>query len=149
MPSTPDERAPIVVVPTELDRRNPFYDLVALGFVIVTVKYLHQFDLHWWAVPLAIAVGVWALSGEPATDVAFVGLIASAFRNKLGLRRAHEWLFAFAHYWYVAVRPRWKDQWHNSRLRSAMVRTLTRLPRLPRVSGARLSSKRLLFWSKP
>lgn len=143
-----DDRPAVIVVPTELDRRNPFYDLAALAFVIIAVKYLSLYGLHWWATPVAILVAIWALSGEPAEDVAFVGIIATGVRGKLGLRRAHEWLFAFAHYWYVAVRPRWKEQWHNSRLRSAMVRTSTRLPKLPRVSGARWSSKRLLFWSK-
>lgn len=148
MPSTPDERSSVIVVPTELDRRNPFYDLAALAFVIIVVKYLSLYDLHWYAVPLVLIVGIWTLSGEPATDVAGIGLIASAVRSKLGLRRAHEWLFAWAHYMTVAVWPREKERWQNSRLRSKIATShISR--RLLSASGAIRASKPRLFWSKP
>lgn len=141
------DRPPVITVPTELDRRHAFYDLVALALVILTVKYLSQFDLHWYAAPLVIIVGVWALSGEPAEDVQFVGILATGVRSKLGLRRAHEWVQAWAHYFRVAVWPRSREQWQNSRLRSAI--TTSRFWRtLQRASGAIHLNRPARFWSK-
>ena len=154
----PDQRPTLVVVPTELERRNPFYDLAALAFVVIMVKYLSQFGLHWWALPLVLAVAAWTLSGEPATDVVFVGAIASGVRSKLGLRRAHEWLLAYLHYVVVAVWPRWKEQCQNSTTTLALLlrsrsrssnRTINILVKLRYASGVLLNSRRLRFWSRP
>ena len=142
-----DNRPPVITVPTELDRRNAFYDLSALALVVITVKYLSLYDLHWYAAPLVLLVGIWALSGEPAEDVAFVGVIATGVRSKLGLRRAHEWLFAWWHYFSVATLPRWRTRWQNSRLRSAI--TTSRFSKKLRSASGALRHNRLLrFWSK-
>jgi hypothetical protein len=145
-----DERSPVITVPTELDRRTPFWDFVALALSIATIWYLIQNGYSWWwAVPIVLCVGSWSLTGEPACDVSGVGAIASGLRSKLGMRRIHEWLMAYGHYVHVVIWPRSREQWQNSRLRSAMARTLTRCPRLPHVSGARWSSRLPHFWSKP
>jgi hypothetical protein len=78
--------------------------------------------------------------------------VAAGIRSKLGLRRAHEWLLAYVHYFKAAqwppIQTNLETRWQNLRLRSAI---RTRLPwlRLPNVSGVRQLSKRLQFWSKP
>jgi hypothetical protein len=144
----PDERSAVITVPTELDRHSPFYDLAALGMTVVIVRWLSQFGLQWYALPLVLVVAAWTLSGEPATDVPFIGMIASGIRNKLGLRRAHEWVLAYVHYVNVAVVPRSREQWQNSRLRSR-IQTSTTLQRLRSASGAIRISKPQRFSSRP
>lgn len=144
----PDERSAVITVPTELDRHSPFYDLAALGMTVVVVRWLSQFDLQWYAMPLVLIVAAWTLSGEPATDVPFIGMIASGIRNKLGLRRAHEWVLAYVHYISVAVVPRSRERWQNSQLRSRIA-TSTISQRLRHASGAIRISRPQRFWSKP
>jgi len=145
-----DERSPVITVPTELDRRTPFWDFVTLALGVASVWYLINNGYSWWwAVPIVLCVGAWTLTGEPACDVSGVGAIASGLRSKLGMRRIHEWLMAYAHYFHVVIWPRWQEQWQNSRLRSVMVQTSIRLPRLPRASGAPWSSRLRRYWSKP
>lgn len=66
-------------------------------------------------------VALWSLTGEPAADVGWVGSIAAGLRSKFGLRRAHEWLLAWAHYFRLAIWPIWKARcvafWNSSRRR--------------------------------
>jgi hypothetical protein len=104
-----DERPTIVVIPTELERQSAYYDLAALGFSAIAVGWLKSNNLEWWwALPLVVIIGLWTLSGEPAADVQGVGVIAAGLRSKMGLRRSHEWLLAWGHYWKLAVWPEWK-----------------------------------------
>jgi hypothetical protein len=105
-----DPRAEVITVPTELEHQHPFYDLAGLALAVVAIKWLSNFDLQWWVgVPIVLAIGTWTLSGEPATDVPFIGAIASGVRSRLGLRRIHEWLLAYAHYVRVRTLPDGKD----------------------------------------
>jgi hypothetical protein len=105
-----DPRAEVITVPTELEHQHPFYDLAGLALAVVAIKWLSNFDLQWWVgIPIVLAIGTWTLSGEPATDVPFIGAIASGVRSRLGLRRIHEWLLAYAHYARMRTLPDGRD----------------------------------------
>lgn len=118
-------------VPTELERADAFYDgTLVVGFFIGAWYLNARFGvgLAWFALPFLI-VSVWALTGEPAGDVPYVGALAAGLRSKLGLRRAHEWVQVYAHYWNLAIRPVWRAHWDTS-YRSLRQRT-THWPTLP------------------
>lgn len=114
-----DPQSP-VVIPTELERRDGFLDLAAVvGMGLADWElWLHGLPVVWLVLP-TLAVATWTLTGEAAADVPYVGAIAAGLRSKLGLRRAHEWVQAFAHYFRVRVWPDWRSwcgqSWRSSR----------------------------------
>jgi hypothetical protein len=105
-----DERPELLTIPTELERQDAFVDLFILATYILLSWYgMQEMHLPWQpflvgVIPLAL----WALTGEPAADVGYVGSIAAGLRNRLGSRRAHEWLLAYGHYFLLAVLPVWR-----------------------------------------
>lgn len=104
-----DDRPTLITVPTELERADVFWDLAALFITVIIVWQFWLADVSiLWMLPLILLVAVWSLTGEPATDVPYVGAIANGLRSKLGLRRAHEWVLAFLHYFRLAVWPIWR-----------------------------------------
>jgi hypothetical protein len=118
--SSPDERPALVSIPTELERQDARRDIGILLFSVI----FGWTAVDTYGVPLVVVlvllspVALYCLTGEPAADVGFVGDIAAGLRNRLGQRRAHEWLLAAAYYYRVAVYPVWR---RNCEMR--MVRT--------------------------
>lgn len=116
-----EDRPALVTVPTELERQDAFIDGAALAGTVLIAWWLTLQGLGWWLAPLVVLVSVWTLTGEPAADVPYLGAVASGLRSKLGLRRAHEWLLAFWHYFRLAIWPVWKANceayWNSSRQR--------------------------------
>lgn len=105
------EERPIHTVPTELDRSDGFLDLAGLAATGLVVWQLALYGVPWWLMVLPTSiVAVWVLTGEPAADVPYLGAIAAALRSRLGLRRAHEWVFAAFHWWHLAVYPVWRSE---------------------------------------
>ena len=98
----------IHVVPTELERKRLFPELVSFLVGLWLTYEMIQRDLGWWALPFDIVIGLWVLSGEAAADDNYVGALAAGLRSKLGQRRLHEWLVAAAHFWRVAILPVWR-----------------------------------------
>lgn len=103
-----EDRPALHVIPTELDRQDVYYDFAALAAVCLLTWWMILNGIGWWAVPVVLVVGVWVLTGEGASDVEHVGVIASGLRSKFGQRRAHEWLQAWAHYFRLAIWPVWR-----------------------------------------
>jgi len=142
-----------IVVPTELERSDGFIDLAVFAGTVLVVWDLALNHVPLLAMlPLVLIVAVLTLTGEPAADVPYIGAVASGIRSKLGLRRAHEWVLAFGHYFTLAVWPEWMERWQksrisNSRLLSA-VRTTRLLLRWLNLSGAPMKCKHLRFWKK-
>jgi len=156
------DQAPVTVtVPTELERSDGFVDLAVLfgtGLLIWWLAVPKDLGpLHiggialWYTLPLFAIIAVFTLTGEPAADVPYIGAVAAGLRSKLGLRRAHEWLLAYWHFFKVAQWPpithALGERWKNSRLRSA---TRTRLPwlRWPSANGVRRLSRHVPFLSR-
>lgn len=108
------EQAPVHTIPTELERQDAFVDLAALAGVVLVAWYLLLHDAVWWAAPFVVVVAIWTLTGEPAADVPYIGAIASGLRSKLGLRRAHEWVQAWWHYFQVRTWRDWRAWWASS-----------------------------------
>jgi len=111
-----EDRPHLIIVPTELERQDAFYDAAVLGFTVLAVWQLALYGLLLWSLPALVLVLVWMLTGEPAADVPFVGAIASGLRSKIGLRRAHEWLLAWMHYVNLVHAPVWRafaDEWRE------------------------------------
>lgn len=103
-----DTRPVVVTVPTELSRSDPFADLSVLFLAIGATWYAANMHVVWLAVPVLIGAAIWTLTGEPAGDVRFIGAVATTLRSRLGLRRAHEWALAWAHYFTVKTWPDFK-----------------------------------------
>lgn len=139
-----DERpSPIHTVPTELDRSDGFLDLAGLATTGLVAWQLIIYGAPWWAmIPPTLVVAVWVLTGEPAADVPYLGALAAGLRSKLGLRRAHEWIFAAFHWWQLAVYPVWRSDCgaflQSSRRR--IMRWQARLSETTRCRGWRGSS---------
>lgn len=103
------ERPQLVTVPTELDRSDAFFDCAILAGAVLIMWDAILNGVPWqWLVPGVLIVAIWTLTGEPAADVPFIGAIAAGLRSKLGLRRAHEWLLAFGHFYRVVIWPQWR-----------------------------------------
>jgi hypothetical protein len=103
--------APIVhTVPTELERSDAFFDVAAMaGTLLLAYCWVSIYALPWQIVALpVVAVLAWALTGEPACDVPYIGAVAAGLRSKLGQRRIHEWTLAWQHYFTTAVLPVWR-----------------------------------------
>lgn len=105
-----EERQTLVIVPTELERRDAILDFAAFATPVLVIWWVaNQYGWHTalWFLPVLPPVWIWALSGEPLADMQYIGAVASGVRNIFGWRRAHEWLFAFGHYWQLAIWPVW------------------------------------------
>lgn len=108
-----DDQQTLIRIPTELERRDAIFDFMVLAMSVLGV---------WWAantfglrvavctIPLMAPLWIWALSGEPLSDMQYVGALATGVRNLFGWRRAHEWLQAGSRYWKLAVYPVWRAQ---------------------------------------
>lgn len=109
------EQPAIVTVPTELSRTDGWFDLSALMISGLAVWWLALKGVPVWAfIPGLILLAIFTLSGEPASDIPFVGAIAAGLRSKLGLRRAHEWVMAWWHYFLVRQWPDFQE-WARAR----------------------------------
>lgn len=128
-----DTRPVVVTVPTELGRSDPFADLSVLVLAALGTWYAFNMHVVLVAVPALICAAVWTLTGEPAGDVRFIGAVATGLRSRLGLRRAHEWALAWAHYLTVKTWPDFK-RWADARLRRMHV-ALRRVRWIGRVMG--------------
>lgn len=100
-----DERPLTVVIPTELERSDAFVDGALLAGTVLVAWWLALRGLGVYAVPVVLCVGVWTLTGEPATDVPFIGALAAGLRNTLGVRRINEWFMAWWHFFRVRTWP--------------------------------------------
>lgn len=133
-----DDQPETITIPTELNRADGFYDLAALfGSGLMAWWLVSVGAPLWLPVPFVLLIAVWTLTGEPAADVPYLGVVASVLRSRLGLRRAHEWLLAWGHYfrirtwpdfkeWTAATGSRWQltMQLHLARLHSHCARGL-------------------------
>lgn len=119
-----DDRPATVTVPTELERADAFWDFAVLAASALGVIWLLEHGVPWPAlVPALIPLALWTLTGEGSADIPYIGNIAGGLRSKFGLRRAHEWVLAYGHYFKVRMWPDWKDRCEAS-LRSARRRTI-------------------------
>lgn len=136
--------ATITTIPTELGRADPYFDLFVLGCAGLVTWYAYNMGAVWLAVPVLLVVAACVLTGEPAGDVQIIGGVAAGLRSKLGLRRAHEWVMAFAHYFRVRIYPDWMITWQQSRLNLKRL-TLTHSPRWLRITSV-IRNNRLRHW---
>ena len=108
-----DERD-IIEIPTELERSSEFLEYtVAAVALLSTLWAINNAAIlpfsPWYVIPpMLLVAGMWVLTGEAATNWQGVGSIATGLRNRIGLRRAHEWIQAFAHYVYLVHVPVWR-----------------------------------------
>lgn len=110
------EQPAIIVVPTELGRQDGFIDSAVLLGSGLAVWWLALRGVPiWMFIPVLLALAIFVLTGEPAGDVPFIGAVAAGLRSKLGLRRASEWVLAWAHYFRIRQWPDFKA-WTNERL---------------------------------
>lgn len=143
-----NERAYVHIIPTELDRADVFWDLSAVVIALLSTWQMLLLGWGWWSVSIPIVAAVFSLSGEAAADVGYgIGAIAAGFRSKLGLRRAHEWILAYAHYFLVAIWPQWKGACTRLRLKFE-TKTGIRSALLLHESGELRPVKRLRYWRK-
>jgi hypothetical protein len=145
VPSTSsDERPLLVTVPTELGRENAARDVGIFVFSVLGAWMLmDNLGAPAWLVwPPVAAISLWALTGEPASDVGFIGGTAAALRHRFGMRRAHEWVGAYAHYFRLRVWPDWRDTCHrlSNSTRQRTIRLLRRLNGMTRWRPSRGSS---------
>lgn len=107
-----DERPDTVTIPTELERADAFFDsAILMTTVLVAYWAVSVRGIPWpWLIAPVLLVGLWSLTGEPATDIKITGAIASGLRSKLGMRRAHEWILAWGHYVRVKLYPEWRTR---------------------------------------
>jgi hypothetical protein len=116
-----------ITIPTELSRGDPFGDLIILVISLLGTWYAFNMGHVWWAVPVLLIVTPEVLSGEPAADVGFIGAVAAGFRSRLGLRRSHEWIQAWTHYFRIRQWPDFQRWSHDKSQRVYMaVRTMRR-----------------------
>lgn len=108
---TESQQPTLLTVPTELERTDGFIDLAVLVGAVLAVWWLclKGVPIEFIA-PFTVPLAIWVLTGEAAGDVPFLGAVAAGLRSLLGLRRAHEWLFAWAHYFTVGIWPIWKER---------------------------------------
>lgn len=102
----------LLTVPTELERTDGFMDLSVLVGSLLGIWWLNlklgiPFEL---SLPCLVPMAIWVLTGEAAGDVPFLGVLASGLRSALGMRRAHEWVFALWHFYVVAIWPIWRQR---------------------------------------
>lgn len=122
-----DQQPALHTVPTELGRSDGFLDIAALGLTILIVWQLALYNVSLWLmIPFVLVVAIFTLTGEPAADVPYLGAVAAGLRSKLGLRRAHEWILAFWHYFRLAIWPVWRAHcirlWKSARRRTSECR---------------------------
>lgn len=111
-----DERQTLIIVPTELERADNIVDIGLLALPVLAIWWTYNnFGLTAALVMVVPAVLCWiyALSGEPLSDVRYIGAFASSVRHRFGWRRANEWLLAIGHFWYVAVWPIWQARYEH------------------------------------
>jgi len=121
-----DERD-IIEIPTELERSSEFLEYTVAAVAILSTLWMlnngHVLPFNPWYVipPILLVAGTWVLTGEAATNWQGVGSVATGLRNRIGLRRAHEWIQAFAHYVHLVHVPVWRAWcvafWQSSRQR--------------------------------
>lgn len=111
-----DERPDVVTIPTELERSDAAWDIaVGLGVLLGAVYCVKPPDmgglgLPWpFLIPPLLPVALYVLTGEYAGDLPWIGGVASGLRSKLGARRAHEWIQAYAWYARVTLIPNGRD----------------------------------------
>lgn len=97
-------------VPTEMSRSDGIADLMAiLGSALLAFWLVLYVSIPVWILaPIVLAVAVFVLSGEQAGDIRVIGVVSAGLRSALGLRRVHEWLFAWAHYFKIRQWPDFK-----------------------------------------
>jgi len=119
-----DDKPVVITTPTMLRRVDPFWHVFAAAIAAVVSKGLvDNYGVPWpLLVPLLLSVALWSLTSEEATDMRYVGWLASLLRSRLGQRRIDEWARAFWHYWHVAVEPRLKERC-SARLESSRRKT--------------------------
>ena len=134
-----EDRPLTVTVPTELERADAFIDFTVLASAALLSSWLVQHGLPWpMLLPGLVPLAVWALTGEGAADIPYIGSVAAGLRARFGLRRAHEWVLAYSWYCKVAILPVWREHCEAS-FRSCQRRTTALRQRL----SARILWKRL------
>jgi len=119
-----DDKPVVITTPTLLRRVDPFWHVFAAAVAAVVSKGLvDNYGVPWPVLILPLlAIALWSLTSEEATDMRYIGWLASLLRSRLGQRRIHEWVLALAHYWRVAAGPRLKERcsahWQLSRRRT-------------------------------
>src|SRR5437016_4581541 len=106
-----DDKPVVITTPTMLRRVDPFWHVFAAAVAAVVSKGLvDNYGVPWpLLVPLLLSVALWSLTSEEATDMRYVGWLASLLRSRLGQRRIDQWGRALWHYWRVAAGPRWRS----------------------------------------
>jgi hypothetical protein len=122
-----DERD-IIEIPTELERSSEFLEYTVAAVAILSTLWMlnngHVLPFNPWYIipPVLLVAGTWVLTGEAATNWQGVGSVATGLRNRIGLRRADEWIQAFAHYVHLVHVPVWRAAcvacWQSSRRRT-------------------------------
>lgn len=117
----------IIEIPTELERSSEFAEYTVAAVVLlgtlwaISNGHLLPFNPWFGIPPVLVIAGLWVLTGEAATNWQGVGKIATVLRNRIGLRRAHEWVQAFAHYVHLVHVPVWRAAcvafWRSARAR--------------------------------
>src|SRR5438132_12655084 len=103
-----DDKSVVITTPTMLRRVDPFWHVFAAAVAAVVSKGLvDNYGVPWpLLAPLLLSVALWSLTSEEATDMRYVGWLASLLRSRLGQRRIDEWARAFLHYWRGAAGAR-------------------------------------------
>jgi hypothetical protein len=140
-----DQAPALLTVPTELERSDGLLDLIVLVAAALGVWELSNLGVPLWLpAPLVLPLAIWVLTGEAAGDVPYIGGLAVALRNAFGLRRAHEWVWAWWHfYWLTGWRPAWRQRCEA--LFESSRRRITRWHRRLSVR-TRCSLSRAYFW---
>lgn len=115
-------------VPTELERQDAFLDGAVLAGTILVAWYFALQGVLWLIGPILPVVALWTLTGESVADVPFLGAVSAGLRNLLGLRRADEWAFAWAHYLRVGPLRRFRAWWQSSPSKPVQVQPLAPTP---------------------
>jgi hypothetical protein len=107
-----DDKPVVITVPTSLRRIDPFWHVFAAAAAAVASKALvDNYHVPWpLLVPPLLGVALWSLTSDEATDMRYIGWLASLLRSRLGQRRIDEWGRAVWHYWRVAAGPRLKER---------------------------------------
>lgn len=101
-------------VPTEMSRSDGIADLMAmLGSALLAAWLVMYIHVPIWAMaPIVVAVAIFVLSGEQTGDIRVIGVVSASLRSALGLRRIHEWLLAWWHFFQVRQWPDFKAWVH-------------------------------------